>query len=438
MSRREKFGHRVAHGRAAGADSLELRPRERVMEYLLAEFDRPELKQGSRLPTIRELSTRLNVSQPTVQTVFHELVRQGRIRTVMGSGTYLVSPRSKASGTLKVALSVPFAPLGSRELWGDRIALGIMQAAGHARQRITLIPLLHESKSARSWTQELLQERDEVDGLILFPHPQADEVSRAYEQVGKSVVYLNPPTEAATSNFVSPNYFHSGQELARAWRQTGRKRIMFVGTAPDHSISERLLCGGLSSGLGPGVGKDVALSVIAVPSHDEDAAMRAMQQELADRASGPDAICCAGDYLALTVVRACRELGLRVPDEVSIVGGTGLDLSDSICPQVTRAKQPFEKLGHELVAMLCERISRNIASLPGVVIPSPFTGGATTRPSENDLLGIQNPNRGLRPQPETLVGTARRAVRSSVRDMQETAARPAVAPYQTFSQDHKK
>src|ERR1043166_2759635 len=77
------------------------RPSERVFEYLLAEFDRPELKHGSRLPTMREIANRLGVSQPTVQGVFRKLADEGRIVTKVGNGSFLVAPRRGPADSLK-------------------------------------------------------------------------------------------------------------------------------------------------------------------------------------------------------------------------------------------------------------------------------------------------------------------------------------------------
>ena len=97
--------------RLEGIGQANPRASERVMEYLVSEFDRPELKDGVRLPTIRQFATRLNVSPPTVHAVLQRLAKQGRIRTVGGSGTYLVSlPQKSAeasSDNLNIAMSIP-------------------------------------------------------------------------------------------------------------------------------------------------------------------------------------------------------------------------------------------------------------------------------------------------------------------------------------------
>lgn len=381
---RTSRGHRVEPIAAVNP-----RASERVMEYLLAEFDRPELKEGCRLPTIRELSSRLSVSQPTVHGVLQRLVKQGRVRTVAGSGSYLVHARSKSSDTLNIALSIPLPEGQAGHYWSHRIAAAIVIAVCQSDRRIKIVPLPRHVASEEETVRKLLEERSQVDGLILSPLMNDEEVRRAYESDGKPVVDINPPSHATTANYVSADYFGANLELGKAWKQTGRKRVVLLGMRLDDVWSEHLMCAGLMAGLGARLGNEASFKVVEADSIDERSGSDAIQPILANRSSVPDAIFCAGDYLALGVLRACRDLGLRVPEDVSVVGGTGLDLSDSICPQLTRLKQPFDQLGKELVSLVCGRIDQKNISLPGRIVPTVFMGGGTTRAEENAVLGIQ-------------------------------------------------
>src|ERR1051326_3621444 len=375
------------NGRMERVGAASPRASERVMEYLLAEFDRPELKEGSRLPTIRDLSVRLSVSQPTVHGVLQRLVKQGRVRTVAGSGTFLMYPRQKPSDHLNVALSLPLPTGQVNHFWSHRIGAAIMFAVCQSERRIKLVPLPRHVTSEEATFRKLLEERNQVDALILFPLEHDEEVRRAYEEAGKPVVDINPPSAGATANFVSTDYFGAGRQLATVWQRTGRKRMALLGNRLS-TVSEHLRCAGFLAALGPHLGQDVSVRVIESTSIEEEAAVQAVRPLLTDRATAPDAIYCGGDHQALGALRTCLEHGFRVPEDVSIVGGTGLDLSESFCPQLTRLKQPFEKLGEELIAMLGQRIEQKNVSVPAKIISAAFMGGATTKPEENSALGI--------------------------------------------------
>jgi LacI family transcriptional regulator len=143
----------------------------------------------------------------------------------------------------------------------------------------------------------------------------------------------------------------------------------------------------LATGLELDAQNDVALRVWSAQSIREEDGYQTVLK-LFGRSEPPDAVYCTGDWLALGAVRALKERGLRIPRDVSIVGGTGLDLANASCPNLTRTQQPFEKIGAALLNLLCERIEQNGKDLPGRILPVGFVGGATTRPPENAQLGI--------------------------------------------------
>ena len=363
------------------------RASERVMEYLLAEMDRPGVKAGCRLPAIRDLSAQLNVSPPTVHGVLQQLVKQGLVRTVAGRGSFFVSPRPATDG-FNLALSMPLPRGQAGHYWSHRVAAAIVIAVCQSDRKIKLVPLPPHVNEVAS-NRALLAERSEVDGLILIPQLDDAEIRQAYESAGKPVVDANPPANTATSNFVSTDYCGASCRLARVWRETGRTRVVFLGSNLATASSEQLRFSGFALGLQAHVEPRISFQVIETSLTNEGAAIQALRPLLADRASAPDAIYCAGDHLALDVVCAAREAGLRVPEDISIVGATGLDLSDSICPQLTRLEQPFEQLGRELVSLICDRIALKGRSLPGKFIPTGFMGGGTTRSEENVNLGMR-------------------------------------------------
>jgi len=60
---------------------------------------------------------------------------------------------------------------------------------------------------------------------------------------------------------------------------------------------------------------------------------------------GPTAIICGGDVLAAGVLRVLYELGLRVPQDVSVIGYSDFTFSKLLCPPLTTIAQPYEEIG---------------------------------------------------------------------------------------------
>jgi DNA-binding transcriptional MocR family regulator len=222
-------------------DDVNLRPSERVIQYLLQEFDRPELKEGSRLPSNRELARRLQVSVPTIQGVLQQLSREGRVRAQRGSGTYLISRPSSIAESLKIVIAAPLHPDEGRDPWLHTIFAGLVPAVIKSKTPITLRGISPQEFGTNISVQYLLDERASADGLIVIPFALMPDdrrrVTEAYEEAKKPAVHLHPPEISATANFVSADYMEAAYRLGNAWRQTRRRRILLLGADLKYSIT---------------------------------------------------------------------------------------------------------------------------------------------------------------------------------------------------------
>jgi DNA-binding LacI/PurR family transcriptional regulator len=73
-------------------------------------------------------------------------------------------------------------------------------------------------------------------------------------------------------------------------------------------------------------------------------------------ASGVTAIACASDMMALGAIRAARKAGLRVPEDISVVGYDDSVLMNSTSPALTTLRQPIEAMGATAVDLLVRAI----------------------------------------------------------------------------------
>ena len=84
-----------------------------------------------------------------------------------------------------------------------------------------------------------------------------------------------------------------------------------------------------------------------------------LQESLGRAANRPTAVFAASDVMAMGALVAIREAGLRVPEDVAVVGFDDIPVSRLITPRLTTVAQFQENLGVRAAEMLLERLDGN-------------------------------------------------------------------------------
>jgi LacI family transcriptional regulator/LacI family repressor for deo operon, udp, cdd, tsx, nupC, and nupG len=98
----------------------------------------------------------------------------------------------------------------------------------------------------------------------------------------------------------------------------------------------------------------------------------------------PTAVSCYNDLVALGLCRALRELGLRVPEDVSVVGYDDLQLLDYISPRLTSVRVPKHEVGQTAAEILHRGIESGASNPPQkVYLRAKLVVGESTSPPGN-------------------------------------------------------
>jgi LacI family transcriptional regulator len=113
---------------------------------------------------------------------------------------------------------------------------------------------------------------------------------------------------------------------------------------------------------------EVSWTTVAA-SDSPEGGHQAMRQ-LVDSGQNPTAVVCVNDFMALGVLRLLRERGLRVPDDVSVIGCDNIRLSEYACPALTTVNVPRSEIAHTIsTALLSEPGSQNPTGTDVVIEP---------------------------------------------------------------------
>jgi DNA-binding LacI/PurR family transcriptional regulator len=129
-------------------------------------------------------------------------------------------------------------------------------------------------------------------------------------------------------------------------------------------------------------GEELVATGDFTPTSGEAAAIRILKKNDTDL---PDAIVVSNDRMAIGVLRALRTAGLRVPDDVSVVGFDDLE-ADSTDPPLTTIRQPVFEMGHRAAEVLIAMLNKEPVSTEHMFVPK-LVVRASSRPGYRRLSG---------------------------------------------------
>lgn len=195
-----------------------------------------------------------------------------------------------------------------------------------------------------------------VDGIVFVSGRHADNTASLdrYHRLrsrGMPIVLVNGYAESIDAPAVSTDDVVAVDLALRHLTSLGHRRIGLA-IGPDRYVPARRKAAAFTAALAR-TGEDAAEHVVSTLFTVEGG--QAAGGELID--SGHTAIVCASDLMALGVIRAARSRGLRVPDDLSVIGFDDSALIAFTDPPLTTVRQPVQAMGKAAVSALLSEIS---------------------------------------------------------------------------------
>ena len=232
---------------------------------------------------------------------------------------------------------------------------GVAWGMEEARTGLLLIPTSPSPDTAAAAVREAA-----VDGFIIYSAPRNDPRVDAAVARRLPLVTVDQPRGAETP-FVGIDDRAAARSAAEHLRTLGHERVAVLGFAatadPDGTrvfdlTEERL------AGYREGLGTAWDEGAIRMSLPNAPAPARAAALELLRAPNPPTAILAMTDPLALGVLQAAAELGVAVPEELSVVGFDDSPAAASASPPLTTVAQPHEEKGRLAAEWLIKDIAR--------------------------------------------------------------------------------
>ena len=236
----------------------------------------------------------------------------------------------------------------------SKIALGVEKACSENGYSLLI------GNTHKNWELEVahvnLLKRRRVDGLIIFPLQKGIDLEHIYELKREEYPFVLlaevPGIEAdLIRSDDEEGAFNATQHLI----SLGRKRIAYI-TGPDTALASDRRLSGYKKALAENNMQFRERCVLKGGWRFEDG-YNAGKVALERKDFKPDGVFCYNDQVAIGFIRAFVERGLRVPDDLAVVGFDDAGVSAYLETALTTVAQPAQEIGYKSSKLLIKRIA---------------------------------------------------------------------------------
>ena len=309
----------------------------------------------SRDVTISVIAAEAGVSAPTVSRVLNgrgDVAPATRERIEELLRTHGYRRRGRRPRSRIGLLDLVFNDLDSP--WAVEILRGVEDAAHLSNTGVVVSAIHRRPNSTRQWLDNV---RSRVsDGAILVTTDLDPALNAELQELHVPAVVVDPVgiPDLATPTIGATNWA-GGLSATEHLIHLGHRRIAFVEGRPELWCSRARL-DGYRAGLET-AGLVVDGDLIMPGEFSYESGFRA-GEHLFDRPVPPTAVFVSSDQMALGVYEALRRRGLRVPEDVSVVGFDDVPEASWSSPPLTTVRQPLADMGR-LAVRTVQRLVRN-------------------------------------------------------------------------------
>ncbi|WP_062304750.1 LacI family DNA-binding transcriptional regulator [Demequina subtropica] len=327
-------------------------------------------KLRGRRPTIDDVAREAGVSRGTVSRVLNggHWVSDGarvQVEKAIKSTGYRINPHARSLATSRTG-SVGFLLTESYErFFSDPNFLQILRSsadalAGHG---MTLVLIMADTLDERHRATEYLT-GGHVDGaLVVSSHRDSQEFLAELLAARLPVISAGIPLGFEEQvGYVTADDEGGARAIIEHLGAHGRTRIVHLAGPQDTSGGT-----GRLQAFRTVLGAAYSDELVAYGDYSRDSGANAMREILA-REVPFDAVFAANDLMAAGAMDVLAKAGLKVPEDVAVVGFDDSPVAQQTTPQLTTMRQPFDRVSEEMIRLLVDEINGRPAGR--VVIPT--------------------------------------------------------------------
>lgn len=306
--------------------------------------------------TIKEVAKTAGVSISTVSRVLNNqkgYSNETREKVMKAITELQFSPNAFARGlvskkTQKIAVIMP----GVSSLFSNRLLYVINEKANDHHYNVMVCNTSFHGERTHKYL-ELIKEK-QVDGIIVLRESLTEHLHKVLEKSDMPVILVCSMSEKFPYPFVKVDDYQASYDVTSYLINKGHTSIaMISGTLKDEIAGKPRFNGYQQALVDHGIELDTNLIEFGDFSYQSGSVCA---RSLIKKKVNFTAFFAASDEMAIGVLNTAHQYGIKVPDELSIIGYDNTQLSEMSFPQLTTLSQPIEKIGVTAVEHLIAAI----------------------------------------------------------------------------------
>lgn len=294
-----------------------------------------------KLPGERSLAKELGFSYMTIRKAIDNLVNEGMLYKVPTKGTFIADHKihKKKTRTIGYFLDTSIGS-GISSPYYSLIFNALEKQA--AREGYSLV---YFSDISENKLRKILMK---LDGVIATCFPRIETIIQDIKQAVPVVVIDNSASDKSIPSVIIDN-FNADVESVDYICSLGHKRIGYMTGLEDSDVGKNRYAGYCSGLTKNSIKLDESL--VFRGNYSFKAGLEGAEYFLKLN-SPPTAIICANDSMALGAMRKLHQLGLTVPDDISVIGFDDIDVASQIQPPLTTIAAPIQAIAERSFSIL--------------------------------------------------------------------------------------
>lgn len=342
-----------------------------LKDLLVTQLRDRTFKPGDKMPSEEQLAKTYQINRATIRRALRDLITEGLIYRVPATGTFVSDPKAMDPEFVRVgkgAAQVAWLMKTEKGLVLGPFHTEMFETANMELRKLRYHLVFFSIDDAASSTELMKRiNKKEFAGIMMIGWMDP-KLIESLVRAEIPAILVDNYVRGLQLDSILPDNEGGAYEAVRYLLDRGHERIACIRAPLDQAAARERYRGYVNALSDAGIAADENLVVEG--NFQVDGGERAMAQLLELKKNRPTAVFCLNDEMAIGAMKKIRQSGLKVPDQISVIGFDDVDWAAHTFPPLSTVQVPKGELASAAIKLLLQRMKAPQATPYKVLLPT--------------------------------------------------------------------